>query len=290
MVSGSMPTFVLHALGKPSRKIAIARGPVRVGRDPASQLVLGDDAVSRDHAVFNADARGNWTVACVSETNPIVVDGKLLSKSKPVHEGSEILVGRSHLIIFSLSERKAAGYLGEGASYRKSECPRCQWSGLARDLGRESACPDCGARGLRCETAYATDQEVGHAKDGATALLNPAQLDTMLQRIKTAKQSRLERVDAHEPARKELGEREPVEIARGDHAALRLFGLTFGGSVRVAWTGARFVATSTVVFPGMKINGVRTKSAPLAPDDVIEIGSNRFRFVTEEGAIAALIR
>ena len=197
MLPDSIPTFLLHALGKPSRKIAIASGPVHVGRDPGSQLVLGDDTVSRDHAVFAADRQGNWTVACVSETNPIVVDGKLVSKSKPMHEGSEILVGRCHLIIFSLSARKAAGYLGE---------------------------------------------------------------------------------------------QKPLEITRDRDAALRLFGLTFGGSVRVAWSGARFVATSTVFFPGMKINGVRTKSAPLAPDDVIEIGSNRFRFVTEEGAIAALLR
>lgn len=285
-----MPTFVIHALGKPSRKIAFATGPVHVGRDPASQILLGDDAVSREHAVFAADRRGNWTVACVSETNPIVVDGKLVSKSKPMHEGSEILVGRGHLIIFSLSERKAAGYLGEGASYHKSECPRCQWTGLARSVGRDAACPDCGARGLRSGSAYARDQEVSATKDAATSLINPAQLGTMLQHIKTAKQSRLERVDAYEPARQDLGEQQPVEITRDKDAALRLFGLTFGGSVRVAWSGARFVATSTVFFPGMKINGVRTKSAPLAPDDVIQIGSNRFRFVTEEGAIAALLR
>jgi hypothetical protein len=177
-----MPTFVIHTLGKPSRKTTIARGPIRVGRDPASQLVLGDDTVSRDHAVFDADRAGNWSVACVSATNPIVVDGKLV------------------------------------------------------------------------------------------------------------KQSRLERADDHEPARRPLGERQPVEISRSKDAVLRLFGLTFGGNVRVAWSGARFAATSTVFFPAMKINGVRTKSAPLSHDDVIEIGSNRFRFVTEEGAIAALLR
>ncbi len=285
-----MPTFVIHALGKPSRKTTLARGPIRVGRDPACQLVLGDDTVSRDHAVFAVDRAGNWSVACVSETNPIVVDGKLVNTSKPVHEGSEILVGRGHLVIFSLSERKAAGYLGEGASYLKVECPRCQWSGMTRDLGRDASCPDCGGRELRSESAYARDQEVGRAKEGATSLLNPAQLGNVLQRIKTAKQSRLERDDEHGPARKELGERQPVEIARGADAAVRLFGLTFGGKVRVAWDGARFVASSTVFFPGMKINGVRAKSAPLAHDDVIEIGSNRFRFVTDEGTIASLIR
>jgi len=285
-----MPTFVIHALGKPSRKTTIARSPLRVGRDPASQLVLGDDTVSRDHAVFEVDRAGNWSVACVSETNPIVVDGKLVNKSRPVHEGSEILVGRGHLVIFSLSERKAAGYLGEGASYLKSECPRCQWSGMTRDLGRDASCPDCGSRELRSESAYARDQEVGRAKEGATSLLNPAQLGNVLQRIKTAKQSRLERDDDHGPARKDLGERQPVDIARGKDAALRLFGFTFGGKIRVAWDGARFVATCTVFFPEMRINGVRAKSSPLAHDDVIEIGSNRFRFVTDEGAIAALIR
>ena len=285
-----MPTFVIHALGKPSRKTTLGRGPIRVGRDPASQLVLGDDTVSRDHAVFEADRAGNWTVACVSETNPIVVDGKLVNKSKPVHEGSEILVGRGHLVIFSLSERKAASYLGEGSSYHKSECPRCQWSGMTRELGRDASCPDCGGRELRSENAYARDREVGRATEGVTSLLNPAQLAGVLQRIKTAKQSRLERDDDHGSARKDLGERQPIEIARSEGAGLRLFGFTFGGKVRVAWDGARFIATSTVLFPWMKINGVRTKSAPLAHDDVIEVGSNRFRFVTEEGAITSLLR
>jgi FHA domain len=276
-----MPTFVIHALGQSSRKVTLHTPPIRVGRAPESHLVLAGETVSRNHAVFEPDVAGRWWVACVSDTNPIVVDGKAVRR-KYVQEGSEVLIGQEHLVVFWTSERKAADYLGERDADIRTECRRCRWKGMIRAGSLAAAvCPDCGSLDIHGENAYAREHEIAQVPEGATALFSTAHVQSYLARLKAAKGSRIERLDGHSPARKDLNDVEPLQLSRSKAAGLRLFGMTFGGLVLVEWDGKRFVATSTIVFPGMKVNGVVRAQAPLRHEDIIEIGSNRFRFVAE---------
>lgn len=274
-----MPTFVIHAIGQPSKKITLDRGPIRVGRDPTNHLVLGDKTVSREHARFETDLARRWYVTCVSETNPVVVDGKMVTKRKYVQEGAEILVGKEHLVVFCTSDASASKQLGE--TFVKSRCKKCSWTGILRVGAVSPACPDCRSTSLVAEDTYAREQEVDKAKEGVTSLMSPAQLGTILSRLKTAKRSRLERTDGREPPRKDLSESEALKLGTRPDAALKLHGFMLGGGVDIAWDGAQFVARSAMWFPSMQVNGARAKAAPLHHGDIIRVGSNCFRFATD---------
>jgi hypothetical protein len=274
-----MPTFVIHAVGQPSQKTTIEKAPVKVGRGTENHLVLGDMTVSREHAVFAMDLARRWFVSCVSETNPIVVDGKMVSKRKYVAEGSEILIGKEHLLVFCASDATATRHLG--ATVGKSTCKKCSWSGMVRAGSGTAACPECGAPDLVAQNAYEKDQAAALAKEGATSLMSPGQLGSFVTRMRAAKRSRLERTDGRDPARTDLSETDPCALKPGKDAPLRLFGLMLGGGITIAWDGVQFVATSAMWYPGMKVNGERTSSAPLKHGDTIWIGSNSFRFVTD---------
>jgi uncharacterized Zn finger protein (UPF0148 family) len=281
-----MPILVIHAMGQPSKKIAFAKGPIKVGREPQNQVVLGDHTVSREHAVFERDLSRRWYVACVSETNPIVVDGQMVTKRKYVHEGSEVLVGKEHLLVFCSSEATAAKHLGD--TVLKHECPKCHWTGMLCNTGRGVACPDCGSREVTAGNAYAQEQEVDRAKEGVTSLMSPAQLSNILGRLKAAKSSRLERADGRQPARQDLSESATFTLGRKAEGALRLHGFfLIGGGVTVSWDGAQFVVKSAMVFPAMKINGYSRKEAALRSGDVLRVGSNSFRFLVDEGRSSA---
>jgi pSer/pThr/pTyr-binding forkhead associated (FHA) protein len=276
-----MPTFVLHALGKPTKKVTLQKAPIKVGRDPDNDLVLGDATVSRQHATFKMDAAGRWYVSCLSETNPIVVNGAPVTKRKYVHEGSEILIGKESLVIFSNNEKSASLYLNQHGAAVKAECRTCQWSGLVRATHKKPSCPDCGSTDMIVANAYAKDEEIERAKEGATALMSPAAVGDFLKRLKVAKRSRIERTDGREPTVKALSEDAPLELSRGKDAQMPLFGFTLGGKVIIEWEGSHFVVTSTVFFPAMRVNGAKTKSSALKHNDRIVIGANQFRFLTD---------
>lgn len=276
-----MPIFVIHAVGQPSKKVTFEKGPIKVGREPQNHVVLGDKTVSREHAVFERDLSRRWYVACVSETNPVVVDGQMVTRRKYVQDGSEVLVGKEHLVVFCGSEATAAKHLGD--TVVKSECQKCHWTGMLGNTGRGAACPDCGSRDLTAGNTYAREHEVDRAKEGATSLMSPGQLGNILGRLKAAKSSRLERADGRAPARQDLSESGTFALGPKAEGTLKLHGFfLIGGGVTVAWDGTQFVAKSAMVFPAMKINGYKRKEAALKSGDVLRVGSNSFRFLVDE--------
>jgi Zn finger protein HypA/HybF involved in hydrogenase expression len=276
-----MPTFVLHALGKSTKKVSLQKPSIKVGRDPDNDLVLGDSTVSRQHATFKMDAAGRWYVSCLSETNPIVVNGAQVTKRKYVHEGSEILIGKESLVIFSSNDKSAQAYLNQTDAMIKAECRTCQWAGLVRAGHKKASCPDCGSTDMVVANAYAKADEIERAKEGATALMSPGAVGDFLKRLKVAKRSRIERTDGREPTTRPLSEDTPLLLSRAKDAPLRLFGFTLGGSVVIEWEGTHFVVTSTVFFPAMRVNGEKTRSSALKHNDRIVVGQNQFRFLTD---------
>src|SRR5262245_25456547 len=106
-----MPSFVIFSMGQSARRAMFKGASVRIGRDASNEIVLQTDTVSREHACFERNAEGRWTIRCVSQKNPIVVDGKIVTEAKVV-EGTEVLVGSEHLVIFSENEVQAKLYMG----------------------------------------------------------------------------------------------------------------------------------------------------------------------------------
>lgn len=279
-----MPTIVIHQIGAPAQVSNWDTDRIRVGRDPsANDLVLSASTVSREHAIFGRTADGRWMVKCVSEKNPIVVDGAVTSAAAFVSEGSEVMVGSSHLLIFAETAFAAQAYLGQRSYFSKSSCPRCHWTGMVSTLRRAPVCPKCGSADLRSETEYRRDTASSQASSQATAMLDPREMKAELARLKAARCSHVERIDGHDPAapRKGLSESEVLRVGKAPGCHMKLIGFTIGKGFEVAWDGRHHVARSLMTWPSMKVNGVATKVARLSSGDLIEVGKNRFRFVTE---------
>lgn len=314
-----MPAFVICTLSEPPRKVVVDGPPVRVGRDASSEIILTGRSVSRDHAVFLSDDRGKWLVSCVSDTNPIVVDGALVTAGAPVGEGSEILIGADAMIIVSENSFTANAYMGVKRAFEQSSCPNCGWSGLVSSARRISMCPRCarpidsaarhlpdnekaqlgnslglggtapgllgdpsaGGRRATLGGAGATSEAAG--EQATTHMIDPSTMMGMMDRMRVAQRSRIERVDGKEDARQStpLSIDTKVGFGKTPDASFKLHGLFVFGSLKVYWQRDRYVAESALSFPSMRINGAKTKLANLTSGDVIQVGSNRFRFVVD---------
>lgn len=279
-----MPVLVIHALHQSVQKSSWPGPTIRVGRDPAcSELVLPGTTVSREHAVFQKGPDGRWLVRCLSETNPIIVDGALTSAGAYVSEGSEILIGTEYLLIFSDSDFSSRAYMGQDSYFSKTECLKCHWMGMVSTLRRQPTCPRCAGTDLKFEKDYHRGDASRKATQESTTAVDPRAVKAMLGQLKTARRSHIERTDGKGGlgARKDLSEDRPFRIARGEGADFPLLGFAIGGGVTVRLDNGRFVAESAMFYPPLKVNGVKTKSQPLGNGDILQIGGNVFRLVTE---------
>ena len=273
-----MPILVIHQMGRPPRREAPATTLIRIGRDPKNDVVLEGTTVSRTHLTLAADPHGSWTAMCVSHKNPIVVDGELVTGGARITEGSEILVGKEHLVVFAQSGVKATEYMGQGAGYfAKSVCPKCGWTGVVSTLRREPVCLQCGG------TCVSVDAHAAAPKaraDEPTATMSSFEAEAGFFRLRNAKRTALERVEKGGEAgdRVELAEDKVLVLGFGGTVELR--GLAFG-SVKISWNGNYFSAESAMTFPEMRVNGTKTKLSQLRHGDLVEIGSNRFRVVSQ---------
>lgn len=277
-----MPAFILYTMGSEPKLAFIARNNVVLGRDPTCDVVIAGDTVSRQHATVSHDPKVGWTITCLSETNPIVVNGTLLKTSAIISEGDEILFGCECLVVFSTNEVKAREYLKQNSYFAKSECSKCGWLGMISTLRRTPVCPKCGGEVVAVHV-YRKDEKQSSTDDADTRAVSLAEVRASLQRLKTAKRSRLERIDGFEGASrsKELSETEPIIISKESPDTFRLRGFSWGKGVTIEWNGSRYVIKSSMLYPTMRINGRKVKFAILNSGDLVEIGRNRFRFITE---------
>lgn len=276
-----MPILVLHELGKPPRQVPLEAGTFRIGRDPeCCDVVLPGSTVSREHALL-VENRGTWFVRCLSATNPVVVNGILVREGSLLGEGAEIMIGTEHLLIFCLDKLSAASYMGPCSFFAHNECAQCHWQGPVSTLRRKPICPACGSSRLRAEHVYQKDEAARAAALGDTRSAKPSEVRQMLEMLRKAKRSRLERLDGMaEPRSVELTESEPVRLGRQEGDRFRLEGLVLGTGAVVCWETDHFVVQSHLTFPAVRVNGKRVKKARLEDGDLIRIGSNRFRFTT----------
>jgi hypothetical protein len=275
-----MSVLVVHGPDRRPWVASLEASRVRLGRDPSvCEVALPGSTVSREHAVLERGPDGRWVVHCVSPTNPLVVDGALVEGSARLDEGSEILVGMEYLLILAGTPVAARAYMG-GGTLRRSACPSCGWRGAAGGLRREPRCPRCGARDLRSDDGDDRRTAVMEGRDAATEGVDPWEVRAQLERMKVARQSRLEALDAKGRVAATLALREDAvaRIGRGKGADLRLRGLALGAGIDVTWDGNRYVARSSLWFPSMTLDGRKCRVAPLAAGCVLAVGAHRFRY------------
>ena len=276
-----MPAFVIHTFGETPHVVEFDTPPVRIGRDPENDVVLADPAVSREHAAFVIGDDGSWVACCVSATNPIVVDGALITGGAPVTEGSEVLVGSEHLVIFTRDQGTARRYLGANTMLSKRECASCHWVGVVSYLRVAVACPRCKSTQFVERVSVRPGGPASAQNAASTKALTAKDVREQFRLMQAAKLSHLERIDGRDAdnARRELSDTVPFVLNASAAGSFEFAGLT-RGTVSIRWGGMGFVAESDMTFPSMKVNGIETRRSPLVSGDVIEVGSNRFRLVT----------
>jgi pSer/pThr/pTyr-binding forkhead associated (FHA) protein len=274
-----MPIFIIQALGQPPQKVRLDNPPVRVGRDATNDVVIRDKTVSREHAMFLTDAQGRWVVSCVSDTNGVVVDGKLTRSGAVLKEGSQILFGAEHMVIFSENDVTAKEYLGAGGAYSRGECATCHWKGMVSTLRKNMACPRCGGSQFLGLDHYESTDAPQFPVDSPTRTTSVAEVKEIWTRLNQAKRSAIERADGRDAlgTRVALQEDTAYEMSRGAKE-LKLVGIIFGRAY-VRWHGSGWAIESELSFPSCRVNGDKVKSVTLKNGDEIEIGSNKFKFV-----------
>ena len=273
-----MPTFVIHALDRMPQQLSVDKPEIHVGRNSSNDIVLPHETVSREHCVFE-QKDGVWQVRCVSKTNPIVVNGVLRTGHTALAEGSEILVGGRNLLLFSVDGSSVDTSMKARTTVRTYACHGCKWQGVISRHKEVPVCLRCGKTDLRALDDYRTGRPSERPRD-PTERLDNAAVKELFDKIKVAKRSRLERIDGRTAASVHLAEDRWITLARDADERLQLVGFVFG-SIRVAWDGNSYVARSELWFPSMKVNSARARQATLQHGDVIQVGPNRFRFVTE---------
>ncbi len=277
-----MPVFMIHASGKDPRKALFDLPEIQVGRSPDVELVLPSSTVSRRHAVFSQDRDAKWTVRCVSGTNPIVVDGKLVREFAAIEDGSEILIGAEFLLVFVRRDADAFKFGGGRSVYAPTRCTHCNWSGMLSAFRAKPVCPACGSPDILREDQYDASAARKDAVTGSTKNLDARAVREHFHSLKTAQMSVLVRLDDEGGRRrKELSEEQPVRLSKKDGADFKLFGMVIGSGLEVTWNGSRYEVHASLEFPSMKVNGKKTRKARLKPGDMIEVGKNRFRYEVE---------
>ncbi|MBY0230731.1 MAG: FHA domain-containing protein, partial [Gemmataceae bacterium] len=84
----------LHRPGASPQTLEADGTSIHIGRDPASQLPLPDDAVSWQHARIDLEAGGGW-ITDLGSSNGTFIGGRRISGRAPLSVGDEISLGQA---------------------------------------------------------------------------------------------------------------------------------------------------------------------------------------------------
>ena len=109
-VSGAEVARIIVETGNSAGKAMALATPDRaykIGRSPECDLVLSDDAISREHAAFERRWQGVF-VRDLGSKNGIEIDGKKVKDEQRIHDGQLLTVGSVQLKVDDPEERYLA--------------------------------------------------------------------------------------------------------------------------------------------------------------------------------------
>lgn len=273
-----MPHFVVFRLGQPTKKVSFDTPPVRVGRDPENDIVVSSDTVSREHAVFMQDEAKRWHVGCVSETNPIVVNGTLVTASVPVADRTEVLVGNDCLVLFVVNPAGAA-HLFDQRAFAQVVCQTCWWTGMMSPRALNPRCPRCATGELAPAESMTSEVDGSLTADTSTRVMSDGEVRASYRVMRDAKRAVLACTDGR-GTRRVLNESEPLRVSSRTRE-MPLKGIVLGGGFSLTWDGRNWALASEMFWPRVRVNGEAVTAAKLRAGDVIEVGGNRFELTSE---------
>ena len=275
-----MITLVVHELHKKPKSKTFEQNIVIIGREEGSDLLLTDVSVSRQHAkVFFAQDSQHY-VQMISDKNPILVNGQVITAHTVLKEGDELQFG-PYLIYFSKmgdGQYIQQKYMQESTFRYEAECQSCGWVGILSVHASTPVCPRCAG------TSFTKTDDLAHSPmaNERTTTLNLSDLTKLNEATRTAKNARIERVqkEAGKHSKVVLTESKSVVIGGGD-SDLPISGLRLGGTATIHWDGNNFVVTGDGFRPKLKINGREKAKSLLKNGDVLTMGKSDFRFIVE---------
>jgi len=95
----SEPTALQTPINQPQKRfISLTERSVMLGRDPSATLRLEAPTVSRQHAIIDRNARGNYVIQDCS-TNGVFLNGEKVNKTAIIPDGATIRIGPYTLIL-----------------------------------------------------------------------------------------------------------------------------------------------------------------------------------------------
>ena len=97
-----MMTLIVHELNQKPKSKSYDQHVIVIGREEGSDLLLTDVSVSRQHAKIFFAQDNNYYVQMISDKNPILVNGDVITQHTSLKEGDELQFG-PYLIYFSIA-------------------------------------------------------------------------------------------------------------------------------------------------------------------------------------------
>ena len=98
---GATRAVLVIVSGEPAgAEFALDAEETLIGRGPSSDVVLGDESASREHAIVaRDDAEGTYTVEDLQSTNGTRVNGKRV-RTATLADGDEVQIGHTRFRFF----------------------------------------------------------------------------------------------------------------------------------------------------------------------------------------------
>ncbi len=104
-----MPHLVLIQEGVPAVSFPIAKPAVTIGRNPASDVVISDRFVSREHARLLALEDGGHEILDLGGRQPLKVNDRIVSRQR-LEDGDRIVLGKS-ILIFKKEDKPSTSFI-----------------------------------------------------------------------------------------------------------------------------------------------------------------------------------
>ena len=254
-----MPVLIVHEIGKEPTLETLEGKVVTIGRSPDSDVLLLDPAVSRLHAMIRQSGYKEYLVKPAGKGNIVVVNGKEIKDPFSLREGAEIRIGPV-LLIFSMRSDALSFYRGTEISRpEQKRGPLDNLPAAPLDLARDTGGPEA-------PTAFMDAKSLRKHHE----LLRASQ-KAWIQNVSPGPRGEIQTLH--------LKVEQPCLIGKGRSVDLRLKGLTLGlRPTVIRWKEEGYEIEHSIWYPSMNVNGSPCKESPLADGDLIQIGSNLFRF------------
>jgi hypothetical protein len=276
-----MPSAVIFAFGEKPQIVRLQGTEYLVGRSENADICLPHDSVSRTHATIVKED-SSYRIVPMNVSNAIILNGKELDGPATLPDEAELQFG-PFLVLFSRQNVPPSSLVG-GRPFRfEMKCTGCGWSGLISGYKTGQTCPRCAGKDF---VDVDSEQRSAAARDstGPTSYVSIAEMNKLMEQVKVASRTKIVRMKQVEGLPKDIFLEQDRVVVFGKPGESNMpvkTWLRWGAPAEIRWRSDHYAIEHKGGFPGLKVNGNKTKFATIKDGDTIEIGSVLFNVSTE---------